>query len=230
MKKSFSEKIRKGLKHPELVLLWLLNKSKKPFRPFIGRKFDMNYNVSTEEHVGLSLLNPININNLKHAIEYQPTPIGYLETLYKNLSLRSEEMTFVDLGCGKGRACFYATRRYKKIIGIDFSPLIIDQAKKNLMTFRNTSEAEIDFQVGDARTYRLPNEQSLVYLCNPFDEYILKDFLDNNIDHFKIYNSRIAYLVDPHRYLLEEYGFQQDYRHSILGISVYSFVPSKLQD
>ena len=91
--------------------------------------------------------------------------VRYLDFIFRKLRKRSTEEYFIDIGCGKGRACFYASRKYPRLIGIDFSPSLIRAAQENLKAFRG-AKGNISFMVRDARIFDLPESGSLVYLFN----------------------------------------------------------------
>ncbi|CAL7960171.1 hypothetical protein GAMM_140013 [Gammaproteobacteria bacterium] len=101
-------------------------------RPIASYKFDKVYNISTSGEVEHTLLNADDKISLYHATSYQAVPIKYLNILFDLLRDDSPENHFIDIGCGKGRACFYACRKYKRITGIDFSQNLVTDAQKNL--------------------------------------------------------------------------------------------------
>ena len=44
----------------------------------------------------------------------------------------AEPRLFLDIGAGKGKACFYASPRFERVIGVEYSALLVDAAKANL--------------------------------------------------------------------------------------------------
>jgi SAM-dependent methyltransferase len=82
--------------------------------------------------------------------------------------------TFIDMGCGKGRALILAHEHgFGKLIGVDFSPVLCQYARKNLeklgiqATIVNT----------DARDFDFPPEACVVFFYNPFGAAILNHVL-----------------------------------------------------
>lgn len=75
---------------------------------------------------------------------------------------------FVDLGSGKGKACFFAAKqkRFQRVIGIEFSRPIFAIAQANNSRF---SRPEVSFVEGDAAAFILPQATNLVFMFNPFD-------------------------------------------------------------
>jgi SAM-dependent methyltransferase len=131
--------------------------------------------------------------------------------------------TFVDVGCGKGHPCIVARKYFgfANVYGIDFSPPLIEIANRNLakMGYEN-----MHFLVADAATWKLPDGNSLVLLNNPFNAIMVEKFLVSNLDHFKRFNSLIAYGNDLHRSTVCRLGFEilfrsNRYEHSILRYS-----------
>jgi len=192
-------------------------------RPFASYKFDKTYHISTSGEIECEFLGALDKNSLSHATYYQAVPIEYLDILFNLLQDDSLQAHFIDIGCGKGRACFYAQQKYKRVTGIDFSPSLIADAQKNLQSFSGAIKGEIKFELRDASLYDLPDEPALVYLYNPFDEYILRKFITRNIGHFLKHKSRIAYVNDVYHDLLIKCGFSREMKYSARrGISIYS--------
>ena len=53
---------------------------------------------------------------------YNPTPIYHLKIIEKVLQKKNlSNFTFVDFGCGAGRATYFFRKMFKKVIGIDFN-------------------------------------------------------------------------------------------------------------
>jgi SAM-dependent methyltransferase len=129
---------------------------------------------------------------------------------------------FIDLGSGKGKACFYAAARYRfrRIIGVEFSAPLVRAADSNIRKF---GADHICFVNADAATFTLPAGDNLVYLFNPFDEAILLEFLENNIDKFRQSRSVIAYANDKHRLCLAKAGFVTLFRNQDSQSSLHQY-------
>jgi hypothetical protein len=96
---------------------------------------------------------------------------------------------------------------FQRVTGIFFSPILIDEAKPNLINFNTPFKRNINFELIDARRYLLPNEKCLIFLFNPFDDFILKDLLYNNKLHFRNYKSVIIYANPKWSDTLKYFGF-----------------------
>ncbi|SDD48951.1 SAM-dependent methyltransferase [Massilia sp. PDC64] len=129
---------------------------------------------------------------------------------------------FIDLGSGKGKACFYAAAKYRfrRLIGVEFSAPLVRAADRNLKKF---GADHICFVNADAASFQLPAGDNLVYLFNPFGEAILLEFLNNNMDKFRRSRSIIAYANDKHRLCLATAGFVTLFRNQDSQSSLHQY-------
>ena len=180
-----------------------------------SRSLDLEGFIPRDALVAESAFSLANSNNFK----------PYSNFLFKRLLQEARSTgidfeNFVDVGCGKGKQCFYAARyfKFKKVVGIDFSGPLIQVARHNLS---KTRYPNIDFHTADARCWEIPNGTSIVFLYNPFNDVILREFLLLNLKHFGEYPSLIAYGWDDYRSTMQELGFEivfrsHRHRHSLL--------------
>lgn len=158
-----------------------------------------------------------------HACSYMPVYTRNLSELFNEVKKTSIKFEyFIDIGCGKGKPCFYAKAIFPdaKIIGIDFSEPLIDIAKKNQQkAFPN---ANINFLIQDATEYKIPQATNLLFLFNPFDSKILEKFVANNYENFQTKKSIIAYANDIHKSTLTSMGFDTIYRNQTRKISIFA--------
>ena len=104
--------------------------------------------------------------NKSHGKTYQAIDEGFFKTCFAHLTEDWSEFTFVDLGCGKGRALLLARELgFRRIIGVEFAPSLAKTAR------RNCSFAEIE--IGDAAQYAFPSGPLVVFMYNPFDENVM---------------------------------------------------------
>jgi len=132
---------------------------------------------------------------------------------------------FIDLGSGKGKACFYAAAnyRFRRLIGVEFSAPLVRAADHNIRKF---GAENICFVNADAAGFSLPAGDNLVYLFNPFGEAILHEFLKNNMDRFRQSRSIIAYANDKHRLCLAKAGFVTLFRNQDSQSSLHQYPSS----
>lgn len=162
--------------------------------------------------------------SLPHAMAYQAVTcraVGELIDEAQKIGIVFDN--FVDLGSGKGKACFYAAAKssFKKIIGVEFSGPLVEVADVNKKKF---GADNISFLNIDASLFSLPEGNNLVFLFNPFREVILQKFLEGNIDHFKKNRSVIAYANDQHRLCLASLGFATLFRNQDSQSSLHQYI------
>jgi SAM-dependent methyltransferase len=89
--------------------------------------------------------------------------------------------SFVDIGCGKGRALIVASEfPFQRIVGVDHSP--------ELVTFARRNAPSATLVVGDATTYCFEQHPTVVFFYNPFRERetlsrVLQNLKKNLIDN-----------------------------------------------
>ena len=89
----------------------------------------------------------------------------------KAIRYTSQKGTFIDLGCGKGRALILAHRAgFDELIGVEFSPALATAARKNL------SALNIDAKIVecDATSFVFPHGDCVIFMYNPFGGQVLK--------------------------------------------------------
>ncbi len=163
-----------------------------------------------------------NQNSLSHATHYQATTCKDLrEVVSEARKTLIPFETFIDIGCGKGKACIYISKKmkFKQIIGVDFSQPLIDIAVQNN---RKVGRANVVFFQGDAIEFRIPDGNNIIFMNNPFDNIVLEAFIKNNMNHFKRFSSIIAYVNDRQRRCLAALGFETIYRNQ-RSKSLYRF-------
>jgi SAM-dependent methyltransferase len=84
------------------------------------------------------------------------------------VDLSLEQLTFVDLGSGKGRAVLLAAERpLARIIGVEFAREFHEVALRNIAA-GGRGDSRIELVRADAATYPLPDGPLLIFLFNPF--------------------------------------------------------------
>jgi SAM-dependent methyltransferase len=185
--------------------------------------FDLRYGIQTGGYVTQSDLDTNFPDSLSHAVAYQSTRLWTLRRVFRGLDKlkpsHSPEV-FVDLGCGTGRACFYAATRgsFRDIVGVDFSPSLIERARSNARSFRGPP---VRFDCCDAGAYQLPDRSCMVFMFNPFDEIILQRFLALNGRALRSNDGLLVYANDIHRQVLIDCQFTLLYRNVTRKTSIW---------
>lgn len=174
--------------------------------------FERRHGFEFDGCVAASDLVATNPLSLASASPYEPvSSVALQDLITEALELGGPFDNFVDVGCGKGKACIYAARRFAfaHVHGVDFSHPLIDVAQQNL---RRAGLRNVTFACADAADWRLPPGRNLVFLYNPFDASLLRRFLTNNLASFSQDDSVVAYINDVQRSVLRELGFEVVYR------------------
>ncbi len=82
------------------------------------------------------------------------------------------DYTFVDIGCGKGRAVMLASQLpFRQVIGIDLSPEMVAFAHGNLVRWESRPHLcrELSVFQADVLDFRLPERPTLLYMYHPFE-------------------------------------------------------------
>ncbi len=88
--------------------------------------------------------------------------------------------TFLDLGCGKGRALILAAENpFREVVGVELNPSLATIARTNLDASRSRADllAPIRLIEGDALTTPLPRLPIVVFLFHPFEAPAMRRLL-----------------------------------------------------
>jgi predicted RNA methylase len=113
---------------------------------------------------------------------YQPTvPAEFSEILQQLARVDFTSFTFIDLGSGKGRALLLAAAYpFQHIIGVEVQAELHAVAEENLARLReNGSKIDVHSICLDAREFTFPPDPLVVYLFNPFPDYVLSTVINN---------------------------------------------------
>jgi SAM-dependent methyltransferase len=202
---------------------YVMEQFKRRLFAFEDYVFEIRHRIDVGGAVAHEHLVSTNTVSLPHATAYNAVWCRNLRELFREARKTGIDFrNFIDVGAGKGKACFYASSAmcFDKIVGIEFSKSLIEIAKRNQT--RNPA-TNIDFQLVDAAQYLLPAGNALIFLFNPFDEVILNAFIENNLRHFGENRSVVAYANDVHRKILVARGFETIFRNQTRKISLYAF-------
>lgn len=169
--------------------------------------------------------------DLKTDSEYKDNATSYhaawcssiRKLINKSASLKIRPDTFIDIGCGKGKVCFYAAtlKRFKRIIGIDFDSELVAQANEYKTKF---SEYDVEFLCADATEYDLSQfDQSMIFMFNPFDEKVMRILLEKNLNAFREKKHVIAYSNDMQHQTITDMGFKKLWRNEDRKMSLWMY-------
>ena len=145
-------------------------------REFPPDPFDVVHGTNTGGIVPPWNLGALGIN-ARFAVEYAASPPDELMEAVAFTGVLPEHTTFVDLGCGKGRALIVAARLgFDRVIGVDFSPELAAIARANLDRLGITNASVF---LSDAFHYSFPEDDFVLYMFNPFSAEVMQAVLAN---------------------------------------------------
>ena len=148
-------------------------------------QFDLTHGTDTTRIVDLWRLS-IPYETVSAGQRYQAVDPERLEEALAYLPIDFREFTFIDLGCGKGRALIMACEKgFRRVIGVEFSDSLVERARHNLnaVGFLN-----VELVIGDAAEFLFPDEPLVLFLYNPFGASVLEKVLDHLVE-------RLAYII-----------------------------------
>jgi SAM-dependent methyltransferase len=92
------------------------------------------------------------------------------------------DYSFVDLGCGKGRAMIIAAEYpFREIIGVEISPNLARIARSNAEKMKGNlpSSSKIQIIEGDATKFRPQGERIVFFTYHAFGIELMREFLKN---------------------------------------------------
>ena len=140
---------------------------------------EKKYGITTSEPVELSKLS-ISNGNIKQSSRYEAVNYFILEALLSRLRTITNETSFTDLGCGKGRAMVVAAHYgFTKIKGVDFAKEVCSVAEHHLQNLPTQfPEMEYELHCQNVLEYEIEPNESVFFLFNPFSDEIISRFLE----------------------------------------------------
>jgi SAM-dependent methyltransferase len=92
-----------------------------------------------------------------------------------------EGYSFVDLGCGKGRAVMMASGyRFREVVGVELHSVLAEIADANLAvwTAAGRSVCPVRIVCQDATEFAFPQGACLIYLFNPFAAPVMERLIE----------------------------------------------------
>lgn len=143
--------------------------------------FDREHGVDTAGIVRLDEL-AFESESKVHGTRYEAITPEAFHGVLARVELGDADLTFVDLGSGKGRAVLLASLYpFRRIVGVEFSPELDEVARRNVERFSHPDQRcdDIQLRCEDAAAYELPADPVLVYIYNSFDRPLMLRVLAN---------------------------------------------------
>jgi SAM-dependent methyltransferase len=139
---------------------------------------DRSFGIETRREVALGSLD---LSSARHADSawYQATPYPAIRKSIEALPMDSfGDYTFVDLGCGKGRALVLAgAAGFGSVVGVELDPVMVTSARDNLARARARGKIASSAEVltTDAASLDFPDAPLVLFLHNPFGEATMRE-------------------------------------------------------
>nr|ADN26258.1 SAM-dependent methyltransferase [Streptomyces coeruleorubidus]ADN65355.1 methyltransferase [Streptomyces coeruleorubidus] len=133
--------------------------------------FDSVLDVDTTESVELWDLPDADQLWVGRNARYSPTPVRTVRSALGKCDVRHEEVTFVDVGCGKGRVLLLAAELpFRRIVGVEASEALCDIARSNVEKASVARDGcdRIEVVHADATKFDIPDDAGLFYFYEPF--------------------------------------------------------------
>jgi SAM-dependent methyltransferase len=141
------------------------------------RAFDARHGVDTTGIVPLEAL-AIDSDNKGFGIRYQPSNPDGFRALVATLDEPLGELTFVDLGAGKGRTLLLASELgFRRVVGVEFAPELCEIARRNVAAYPASAALGDGVEVvcADAARWPLPDSPLLLYVYNAFEAPLMAE-------------------------------------------------------
>jgi len=149
--------------------------------------FDLRYGVETATIVDLAEL-PVIGQSREHGSPYQAANYLALRRAFSKLRDHIGQVdpskTFLDFGCGKGRAMMVAMEYgFRHLVGVEFADALIQVCEKNLKHYamKTGMGSRVDWLLvhEDAAQYAIPPDAAFIFFYNPFDCEIIDRVIEN---------------------------------------------------
>lgn len=110
---------------------------------------------------------------------------------------RLEAFSFVDLGCGKGRAMLLASERpFREVLGVELSAELVGVAQRNVVLWEEMGRQRAPIRVvqGDATELAYPDGPCLVFVYNSFGVPVVRAVLEALHRHVQRTGARVDFL------------------------------------
>jgi SAM-dependent methyltransferase len=140
--------------------------------------FDADYGVTTvgkDEPTDLRIASP----NVRYGHRPEPTKPAHFYRMMAAVAERIPGATFMDIGCGRGRAILLAAGyAFIAVEGVEYAADLVEVAQRNLITYAGPLVCRtLRVQCADATEVRLPLTPLVLFLYNPFSAPVMQRFV-----------------------------------------------------
>ncbi|HEY1994769.1 MAG TPA: class I SAM-dependent methyltransferase [Edaphobacter sp.] len=159
-------------------------KPAEPARPQ-PHPFDERHGVDTSGLIGGGELRSGHKNDVFNTAYYGMAPSRFQRVMQYWVADQThpalENYSFVDLGCGKGRAVMMASEfRFRVAVGVELHAALAGIAETNIAVWTEAGRAVCPVRIvcGDATEFVFPEGPCLLYLFNPFAAPVMKRLIE----------------------------------------------------
>lgn len=121
----------------------------------------------------------------------RPVPYRAIRLLMRRIDPRPGDR-FLDIGCGSGRVICVATRyAFSQIIGVEIDEILAWMARRNVSMLYGCS-VRPEIVIGDAATFRVPDDITVAFLYNPFAGEVMRAALTRIVESFDRHPRRLT--------------------------------------
>ena len=140
----------------------------------------------SEKRKGLDFTQSLSANELKlpdNSWGYESSGNSYLKRVLSSFNI-SKDDSIIDIGSGKGHVLkLFSKYLFKKIDGIEFSPLLVDISRKN---FERLTLKNITIYNTDATKFEEYKNYNYYYMFNPFQGDVMHKVISEIESSLKI--------------------------------------------
>jgi SAM-dependent methyltransferase len=116
-------------------------------------------------------------------VQYIPSAWHVLPRALRYLGV-SENDTFIDFGCGKGRVLHQAAKRpFHRVIGVEISPVLAEIARGHLAARAHRHRCQdVQIVISDVADYQVPDDLTIGYFFHSFKNETLDALLEGIIE------------------------------------------------
>ena len=171
--------------------------------------YDFDFNVDT---TWARLPLGVRLRELFSERLYQPTVPAEFHQVLAEVPADLSEFIFIDLGSGKGRGLLLASEYpFREVIGAEVQPELHKIAQDNVARFNSSARKcnRISSFCMDARDFEFPLEPTVLYLFNPFPDYVLRDVMTKLRESLRVHprQTYVIYNTPWEAHVLRDFPF-----------------------
>lgn len=189
--------------------------------PELPHPFDLARGIDTGGYISGAEMPAISLSALYTTAYLGIAPTALTQALV-SLPFPADEFTFVDVGCGKGRALIVAAQfPFRRLVGVEIVPGLCEVARRNVAKNPGWA-ARTTITNEDAAAVTFPDGPLLLFLFDPFLAPVLRKVLIN-LERQLRFSPRTAYVLyakDPHyQKVMDEFPYMKQVYEAAFPLS-----------